>query len=212
MFHSSLPLEFLLRAGIPASCPLVCRHDFPDSFRVTYSRHPPSACASKKLVPRCPHLSPTFSIRCTAPFQPGILRTVAALYIARISNQVTLLQAHPKRCLQVTSVDDRFQDKLRIIGEYLQYREVPADLKRRVKRHYTNCWRRSPVPFAEQEVVTSRFASSHCSCELQASISTLLCLQDPNLMCPLFLTFSLSPSLQPYRYVLPFLSIMVLKL
>ncbi len=35
-------------------------------------------------------------------------------------------------CFQVAGVDDRFESKQRAVIEYLQYREVPSDIKRKV--------------------------------------------------------------------------------
>jgi hypothetical protein len=35
-------------------------------------------------------------------------------------------------CLQVGGVDFRFQEKMRGVGEYMQYREMPAGIKRKV--------------------------------------------------------------------------------
>ena len=58
----------------------------------------------------------------------------------------------------MTSAEDRIHDKVRMVVEYLQFREAPTDLKRRVKRHYTSCWRRSPAPFAEAQVSAIGFS------------------------------------------------------
>jgi hypothetical protein len=33
-----------------------------------------------------------------------------------------------------------------------QFRDIPSDLRRRVKRHYATCWRKSAVPYAELQV------------------------------------------------------------
>jgi hypothetical protein len=70
----------------------------------------------------------------------------------RLKNLFSAPLSYSRKFEQVTSIDDRFQEKLRSVVEYLQFRDVPAELKRKVKRHYTTCWRKSAVPYAELQV------------------------------------------------------------
>ena len=54
---------------------------------------------------------------------------------------------------QVAGVDDRFQARARAVQEYLEFRTVPADLRRRVKAHYQHCWRRSAALYEERAIL-----------------------------------------------------------
>ena len=39
------------------------------------------------------------------------------------------------------------------MAEYLQFRGVSSDLKRRVRRHFGTCWKRSPLPYEEAAIL-----------------------------------------------------------
>ena len=54
---------------------------------------------------------------------------------------------------QITGVDNRCQEKFRFVAEYLQFRGISSDLKRRVKRHYTTSWKLSPAPYDEPDLL-----------------------------------------------------------
>jgi voltage-gated potassium channel Kch len=53
----------------------------------------------------------------------------------------------------IIGVDDRCQDKFRSVAEYLLFRRVDGDLRRRVKRHYSACWRHSAAPHDERALL-----------------------------------------------------------
>ena len=55
---------------------------------------------------------------------------------------------------QVAGVEDRVQAKLRSVQEYLQFRGIPTEVRRKVKAHYQHCWRRSAVPYDEQTILS----------------------------------------------------------
>jgi hypothetical protein len=42
---------------------------------------------------------------------------------------------------QVAGVEDRVQAKARSVQEYLQFRGLPTEVRRKVKAHYQHCWR-----------------------------------------------------------------------
>ena len=54
---------------------------------------------------------------------------------------------------QVAGVDDRFQAKARAVQEYLQFRDVPAELRRRVMSYYHHCWKRSAELYEERGIL-----------------------------------------------------------
>ncbi|EKX41175.1 hypothetical protein GUITHDRAFT_74855, partial [Guillardia theta CCMP2712] len=48
-----------------------------------------------------------------------------------------------------------FEDKLRAISEYLDFRDVKPTLKRRITAHFGGCWRQSGSLFHEEQVLDS---------------------------------------------------------
>ena len=55
---------------------------------------------------------------------------------------------------QVAGVDDRFQAKARAVQEYLKFRDVPVELRRRVKNYYHHCWKRSAELYEERGILS----------------------------------------------------------
>ena len=54
---------------------------------------------------------------------------------------------------QYSTVDTRFQNHLRCVFEYLQFREISAKLKRQVRNYYAFSYRRHPELFEESEIM-----------------------------------------------------------
>ncbi len=50
---------------------------------------------------------------------------------------------------QVAGIEDRHQQRLRAVQEYLNFRLVPPDLRRRACRHFRAAWKLSPAPYDE---------------------------------------------------------------
>jgi CRP-like cAMP-binding protein len=54
---------------------------------------------------------------------------------------------------EVAGIDDRRQQRLRAVHEYLQFRLVPPDVRRRARRFYHHAWKRHPAPYDELAIL-----------------------------------------------------------
>ena len=56
--------------------------------------------------------------------------------------------------MQYSNADDYFRERLRIVAEYLQFRNVPSDLRRKVRSFYAFTFRRSGELYDEAGVLS----------------------------------------------------------
>ncbi|EKX38296.1 hypothetical protein GUITHDRAFT_77342, partial [Guillardia theta CCMP2712] len=93
----------------------------------------------------------------------------------------------------------RFEDKLRTVSEYLDFRLARPDLKRRVTAYFGGCWRRSGELFTEMELLNTfprqlrRMTLKHLGSEAEKKIPLLFNL-DPEVIGEIYVR------LQPMVY------------